>query len=209
MNKSLIMSNLHFIVPNTAKKNCEFLSNHFWTNQRFWANCLSESFSDYLTLHRQQHNWNVPRSRNLVNTSVKQSKNNNLLNHSSPPSYVVCHFREHHNAYARFLLSVNNDTQITFMLALSPECKQRGVCQMRSWVISKMADDVTRGRKKLICFLCAKKGILVASQNWSWATDVTWTVLPMYLLHFWTWEHFSCVAVYGGSDRSPISSKTS
>ncbi len=44
-------------------------------------------------------------------------------------------------------------------------------------------------------------------QNWSWATDVTWTVLPMYLLRFWTWEHFSCFAVYGGSDRSPISSK--
>ncbi len=35
-----------------------------------------------------------------------------------------------------------------------------------------------------------------ASQNWSWATGVTWTVLPMYLLRFWTWEHFSCVAVY-------------
>ncbi len=42
-----------------------------------------------------------------------------------------------------------------------------------------------------------KKSILVASQNWSWATDVTWTVLPMYLLRFWTWEHFSCVAVEG------------
>ncbi len=27
----------------------------------------------YLTLHRQKHNWNVPRSRNVVNTSVKQS----------------------------------------------------------------------------------------------------------------------------------------
>ncbi len=64
--------------------------------------------SETLTLHRQQHNWNVPRSRNEVNTSVKQSmwhqwlnlnfatlreylffcakktKNNNLLNHSSP-----------------------------------------------------------------------------------------------------------------------------
>ncbi len=31
------------------------------------------------------------------------------------------------------------------------------------------------------CFLCTKKSILVASQNWSWATDVTWTVLPKYL----------------------------
>ncbi len=32
-------------------------------------------------------------------------------------------------------------------------------------------------------------------------------VLPMYLLCFWTWEHFSCVAVYGGSESSAISSK--
>ncbi len=54
------------------------------------------------------------------------------------------------------------------------------------------------------CFVCAKKSILVASQNWSWATDLTWTVLPMSLLRFWTWEHYSCVAVYGGSDSYPI-----
>ncbi len=27
---------------------------------------------------------------------------------------------------------------------------------------------------------------------------LTWTVLTMSLLHFWTWEHFSCAAVYGG-----------
>ncbi len=33
----------------------------------------------YLTLHRQQHNWNVPRSRNL-NTSVKQSMWHQWLN---------------------------------------------------------------------------------------------------------------------------------
>ncbi len=76
----------------------------------------------YLTLHRQQHNWNVPMSRNVVNTSVKpcdisgstsvlrcykntqsiflrkENKNNNLLNHSSPPSYVFHHFIEYHNA---------------------------------------------------------------------------------------------------------------
>ncbi len=73
-----------------------------------------------LTLHRQQRNWNVPRSRNVVNTSVKQSmwhqwlnfsfatlreffflrkeNNNNLLN-SSPPSYVFCHFGEYLRTY--------------------------------------------------------------------------------------------------------------
>ncbi len=38
-----------------------------------------------------------------------KNKNNNLLNHSSSAvSYVVRHFREYHNAYARFPLSVNN-----------------------------------------------------------------------------------------------------
>ncbi len=36
-----------------------------------------------------------------------------------------------------------------------------------------------------------------------------WSILPMYLLCFRTLEHFSCVAVYGGSDSSLISSKTS
>ncbi len=38
----------------------------------------------------------------------RKQKQQNLLNHSSPPSYVSHHFREHHNAYARFSLSVNN-----------------------------------------------------------------------------------------------------
>ncbi len=38
----------------------------------------------YLTLHRQQHNWNVPRSRNVVNTS---------------PSYVFRHFGEYLRTY--------------------------------------------------------------------------------------------------------------
>ncbi len=28
--------------------------------------------------------------------------------------------------------------------------------------------------------------------------------LPMSLLRFWVWEHFSCVAVYAGSESSPI-----
>ncbi len=64
------------------------------------------------------------------------------------------------------------------------------------------------GVNYVIFVFFAQKSILVASQNWSWATDVTWTVLPMYLLRFWTWEHFSCVAVYGGFDSSRISSKS-
>ncbi len=34
---------------------------------------------------------------------------------------------------------------------------------------------------------------------------VTWTILPMSLLRFWTWERCSCVVVYGGSESSRIS----
>uniref|UniRef100_A0A8C2GFV7 Enhancer of rudimentary homolog n=1 Tax=Cyprinus carpio TaxID=7962 RepID=A0A8C2GFV7_CYPCA len=35
-----------------------------------------------------------------------------LFNNSSPPSYVFCHFREYHNAYARFPPRVNNSHTI-------------------------------------------------------------------------------------------------
>ncbi len=87
----------------------------------------------FLTLHRQQHNCNVPRSRNVA-------RNGGRHNSGEKPVFFA------HNC------------------------------------------------------------ILVASQNWSWATDVTWTVLPMFLLRFWTWEYYNCVAIYGGSESSHISS---
>ncbi len=59
----------------------------------------------------------------------------------------------------------------------------------------------------LLLFSLRTKSILVASWNYSWKTDVTWTVLPMSLLRFWTWERCSCIAVYGGSESSQILSK--
>ncbi len=85
----------------------------------------------YLTLHRQQHNWNVSQvqkrskyiGKTVYVTSVAQlqfcdsmripffaqrNKNNNLLNHSSAPELRLLPFREYHNAYARFPPSVNN-----------------------------------------------------------------------------------------------------
>ncbi len=87
----------------------------------------------YLILHRQQCNWNVPRSRNVVNTSVKQSMWHQWLNFSFatlreyffffcakktkitiystillPRVLEIRHFRKYHNAYTRFPLSVNN-----------------------------------------------------------------------------------------------------
>ncbi len=35
-------------------------------------------------------------------------------------------------------------------------------------------------------FFCTKKSIFVASKNYGWTTDVTWTILQMSLLCFWT-----------------------
>ncbi len=70
------------------------------------------------------------------------------------------------------------------------------------------SNSVTRGEELLnkLLFLVSLhiKSILVASQNLSWANDVTWTILPMPLLRFWDWEHCSCVAVYAGSESSQL-----
>ncbi len=46
----------------------------------------------------------------------KENKNNNLLNHSSPPSYLIHRFREYHNTYTRFRLSVNNADYVKSVL---------------------------------------------------------------------------------------------
>ncbi len=56
----------------------------------------------------------------------------------------------------------------------------------------------------LFLFSLHTKSILVSSLNYGWTPDVTWTILPMSLLCFWTWEHFSCIAVYAGSESSQI-----
>ncbi len=58
-------------------------------------------------------------------------------------------------------------------------------------------------------FLRKKKMYFRSVAKLKLSHDVTWTVLPMYLLRFRDWEHFSCVAVYAGSDSAPISSKIS
>ncbi len=50
---------------------------------------------------------------------------------------------------------------------------------------------------------------LVPAHFCGWTLDVPWIILPISLLRFWTWEHFSCVAVYGGSESSQIQTKTS
>ncbi len=37
----------------------------------------------------------------------------------------------------------------------------------------------------LFLFSLRTKSILVASYNYGWPTDVTWTILTMFFLHFW------------------------
>ncbi len=119
----------------------------------------------------------------------KENKNNNLLNHSSPPSYV---FRTQERIWCNQRFFKLNESCYELCLRLGESVR--------------MNCDTLRS-KLLFLFSLHKKSILVASQTWSWATDVTWTVLQMYLLRLWTWEHFRCFAVCAGSESSLISSK--
>ncbi len=59
---------------------------------------------------------------------------------------------------------------------------------------------------KLLFLLALRtKSILIASYNYSWTTDVAWTILTMSLLRFCG----SYVAVYAESESSRILSKIS
>ncbi len=88
--------------PSDLRSSSEHKLRYFWLNQRaLWPS------------HRQQHNCNVPRSRNVVRTSVKQSmwhqwlnlrehflcskktKITTLFNNSSPLSYRLPPFGEY------------------------------------------------------------------------------------------------------------------
>ncbi len=63
-------------------------------------------------------------------------------------------------------------------------------------ILSKMALG-WRGREELFTkclFYFCTKSILIASKIYAWTPDVTWIILCS-LLRFWTWEHFSCIAV--------------
>ncbi len=74
----------------------------------------------------------------------KESKNN-IIYSTILLHRVFHHFREYHNAYA----SVNNADYADYVhaRAFPPECKQRWLRQLRSWILSKMSEDVTRGRR--------------------------------------------------------------
>ncbi len=52
------------------------------------------------------------------------------------------------------------------------------------------------------------QSFFVATLNYGWTTDVTWTILMMSLLHFWV-LNVIVVAFYAGSESSRISSKVS
>ncbi len=140
-------------------------------------------------------------SRNVVKTSVKQSmwqqwlnfsfatlrgffflckesKNNNLLNHSFPPSYVLRYFGEYPRTY------LTQPALFTF----------GGKCAYALWYSLKWQKTYLGGEewlsKLLFLFSLHKKKYprsvaKLKLNHW-------WTVLPMFLLRSWTWEHFSC-----------------
>ncbi len=67
-----------------------------------------------------------------------------------------------------------------------------------------MAED--KNKLKLILFSLRTKSILVASQNSGWTTDFKMDYFTDVLTNFLGLsEHFSCIAVYVGSESSRIS----
>ncbi len=119
------------------------------------------------------------------------------------------HNREYLNAYACFTLSVNNADYADYVLAHAfprPQHNQRWLHRLLSWVPSKMAEEVTGGEKN--CWINYVILVFFVLKKYS-RSFAKLTVLLMSLLCFWTWEHYSCVAVYGGSESSQIPSKIS
>ncbi len=59
-----------------------------------------------LTLHRQQHNWNVPRSRNIARTSVRESMWHQGFNRNFTKlrEYVLCAKKTKITTYSTILL---------------------------------------------------------------------------------------------------------
>ncbi len=159
-----------------------------------------------LTLRIQQRNWNIPRPRNVVRTSLKQSMWHQGFNYNFAKlrEYFLCTKKTKITIYSTIHFP---ELPSSAILESTPEHNQLCLCLWGKAcicvvILSKMAEEGNSGekncwRKLLFLFsLHTQKCIFVASQKWSWATDVTLTVLPMSLLCFWTWEHF-CIAVYG------------
>ncbi len=133
----------------------------------------------------------------------KKTKIMTLFNNSSPPSYCLPPFwrvsqcirtlyPKHKQCWLHQLRScmcffprtqTMRITLITFLGTLQ-NGRRRNSGEKNCWI-------------NCYVFSLRTKSILIASQNWSWATDVTWIILLMSLLRFWTWEHYSCIAVYG------------
>ncbi len=84
----------------------------------------------------------------------------------APQSYVFRHFREYHNAYARFPLSVNKAGYVKYVFGYSP--KWRKMYRGEEEWLSKLC---------YFCFLCAKKkdsGIVAKLKLSHWCQmDVT------------------------------------
>ncbi len=70
------------------------------------------------------------------------------------------------------------------------------LCTLQNGGRRKPGAKIGWGKCVIFVFFVQKKSILVASQNWSWATDVSWAVLPMYLL-FLDLETFQLLSMEG------------
>ncbi len=147
---------------------------YFWWNLR--------------AVHRQQCNWKVPRSRDMEGdrktvhvTSVAQLQfyeATRIICAQRKRLYstillsqvtVIRHFWEYHNAYACFTQALT--TLITPITLIT------------FWGTLQKSTRRNSGEKN-----CSIKFYF----SFLWAQNVT-----DLLLCFWTWEHFSCFAVYG------------
>ncbi len=147
----------------------------------------------------------------------KENKNNNFIQEFVSSVSPWRHFGEYHISKQRMY----TDTLFTFRSKLK-QCKQH-ICvntlhTLFTYVIlSKMVPGWRGGDKllnKVVIFVClfvflCTKSILVASQNYGWTSDVTWIILRMSLLPFWTLIVLGSLLSMGGSESSRNSSKIS
>ncbi len=113
--------------------------------------CFLMKSKSSLTLHRQQCNWNVPRPRNIVRTSGKQSmwhpwfnqnfktlreyilctkktKITTLFNNSSPPNHVFCHYQCTKSVFVFFFSVWFECCRFMASISISGDCFHRTLC---------------------------------------------------------------------------------
>ncbi len=163
-----------------------------------------DEIESYLTLHRQQHNWNVPKSRNIdyIGKTVHVTSVAQL--HFCYENTFYCAKKTKLTIYSTFL-----SPELQCLLRRLRSCsrfpserKQCWLREIRSEVLSKMPEDVTRGEEwlsKFLFFAKKKYSCSVAKLKLShWChmdcfTDVFTTFLDLGIFQLcWTEVVFSC-----------------